>query len=62
MEAHPPVDGDRDQGPKILAITWTLSAVALVMYALRLWTRARLKHNTSLDDAVTGVSLVIEPQ
>ena len=58
MDTALPAGGDRDQGPKVLAISWTFSALALLLYTSRLWSKARITHNTSSDDAVTGVSLV----
>lgn len=61
MDTALPAGGDRDQGPKVLAISWTFSALTLLLYTSGLWSKARITHNTNSDDALTGVSLVELP-
>lgn len=60
----PPDNGDVDQGWAILAVCWAFVICALVSTILRVWVRARLTHNLSLDDynmMIAMVSTVLMP-
>lgn len=49
---------DANKGPEILGIFITLSTIATILVALRLWVRLWLIRKTGLDDWVVLVSLV----
>ncbi|KAL8745580.1 MAG: hypothetical protein Q9190_002292 [Brigantiaea leucoxantha] len=49
---------DISAGPTILIVTWTLTSVAVVVVALKVWTRIRLIHLTGADDVLTVIALV----
>lgn len=47
-----------DQGPLHLAIVVTLVLIALVIYSLRVFTRARLLHSFGFDDGLMFLAAV----
>lgn len=56
--AYPkPVDGDQDRGGAVIAVYWSITAVAMLVVGLRFYAR-RLVHATGADDWLMLVSLV----
>jgi hypothetical protein len=53
----PPPGGDENQGPAILAAVWTLTGIALLAVAARLFGRFHLR-NFGLDDLYIIISMV----
>jgi hypothetical protein len=47
-----------DQGPTILAVMWSLTALALVLVVARLCVRQRILRNFGLDDWLIAFSMV----
>lgn len=39
-----------DQGPTLLAVSWTLAAIGIVVIVLRLFTRLKFNHALRIDD------------
>lgn len=53
-----PLGGDVNLGWALLAVTWSLVALALVSTILRIWVRARITRNLSWDDYTMAVAMV----
>ncbi len=58
MELIPPPGGDQNRGPELLAITWTFTALALIVVIVKIYTRFKIVHETGLDDFLIFVSTV----
>ncbi|KAI4254008.1 MAG: hypothetical protein LQ352_003354 [Teloschistes flavicans] len=58
---HPPPDGDQDNGPILLGVTWAFTAICTVVVGLKLWTRFKIIGQTGMDDAFTVLALVCIP-
>lgn len=54
----PPIGGDQNRGPELIAVTWVFTALAAFVVSLRLFTRVRILKETGLDDIFTVLSLV----
>ena len=54
----PPVGGDHNRGPELIAVTWVFTALAAFVVSLRLFTRVKILKETGLDDIFTVLSLV----
>ena len=54
----PPPDGDRDSGPVLIWLQTVLVATALILVLLRLYVRATVVRNMSLDDLFIVLGLV----
>ena len=58
MEPLPrPVDGDQDRGSALLAMWWTELSICIVMAAMRMYSRFKLK-NIGVDDWFIVAALV----
>ena len=55
-----PADGDRDRGGAVIAIYWSIAAVAMLIVGLRFYAR-RLVRATGADDWLMLISLVSFP-
>ena len=49
---------EENRGPSLLVLSWTLTALAIVTVALRVWFRRKLSHGISWDDYFIVASLV----
>ena len=58
MDLTPPPGGDENKGPVVLAAVWTLTSIALVTVAARLYGRYRLTRNAGWDDLFITISMV----
>ena len=59
-----PPDGDQDRGPELVAFTWTFTALASTIVALKVFTRIKIIREPGLDDIFIVFSLVslrVEP-
>jgi hypothetical protein len=59
MQMEPPPDGDATHGPTLLAISWAMVGVDVVIVALRLFVRFT-KRSVGLDDYFMLIALVSE--
>ena len=58
MEPLPrPTDGDRNRGPRLLAMWWTELSICVIMVVLRFYSRYKLK-NFGTDDWLMLTALV----
>ena len=58
MDSLPrPDGGDQNRGPKLLAVFWTQVSICIVVIAMRMYSRFKLK-TTGVDDWVMVVTLV----
>ncbi|KAK5162881.1 uncharacterized protein LTR77_011138 [Saxophila tyrrhenica] len=48
-----------DEGPRMLAVLWTLSTVSTAIVAIRLWTKQKKAHRLYLDDMLMCLALVL---
>lgn len=55
---EPPVGGDQNRGPELVAVIWVFTALASFVVSLRLFTRVKILKETALDDVFTILSLV----
>jgi len=53
-----PPDGDRSHGWAILAVCFSLVAIAFVSTAIRLWIRTRVTRNLGWDDILMSIAMV----
>lgn len=49
-------------GPLMLALCWTLAAIAILVVTLRVLTRLKRNHGLRIDDHFMILSLVSQPQ
>ena len=47
-----------NRGPSLLALAWTLQAIAIITVSLRIWLRSGLRNGISWDDYFIVASLV----
>jgi hypothetical protein len=57
MQLQPPPDGDATHGPTLLAVSWTMVGIDVVVVALRLFVRFT-KRSVGLDDYFMLIALV----
>ena len=57
MERDPKQD-EGNLGPLMLALSWTLAAIAIIIVILRVLTRLKRSHGLRIDDHVMILSLV----
>ena len=50
--------GDKNRGPEIIAIFCSLTTIAAITVALRLWTRSQIVRKVGADDWLMAVALV----
>lgn len=48
-----------DKGPKMMAVMWTMTALATLLVIARLCVRQRMLRNFGFDDWLIGASMVI---
>ena len=58
MELAPPPGGNQDRGPTLIAVTWTFTAMALVVVGAKVYTRLKIVRETALGDLFTMLSMV----
>lgn len=58
---QPPPDGDQNNGPVLLGVTWAFTAICTVVVSLKIWTRFKIIGQTGMDDALTILALVRMP-
>ncbi|KAL8748001.1 MAG: hypothetical protein Q9190_000213 [Brigantiaea leucoxantha] len=56
----PPPGGDQNEGPTVLAVMWTLTTVALIVFCLRIYGRLLLTRNPGWDDFWMVVAVVFD--
>ena len=56
--ASPPVGGDQNRGPALLAVTWLFTGLASLIVSFRLFSRVKILKETALDDGFIILSLV----
>lgn len=61
MESNPRQD-QGNLGPLMLALSWTLAAIAIIVVIIRVLTRFKGKHGIRIDDHVMILSLVSQCQ
>lgn len=54
----PPIGGDRNRGPELLAVIWVFTIVALLTVGLKIYTRIKILRETGLDDLLIFFSTV----
>ena len=54
-----PPDGDQSQAALFLGMTWGLSIFSALIFLCRLWTRVAIIKKPGLDDAIIGLSVVL---
>ncbi|MCJ1303484.1 hypothetical protein MMC08_006294 [Hypocenomyce scalaris] len=59
MELAPPPGGNQDRGPTLIAVTWTFTAMALVVVGAKVYTRLKIVRETALGDLFTMLSMVL---
>ena len=58
MELAPPPGGDQDRGPTLIAVTWTFTAMALMVVGVKVYTRLKIVRETALGDLFIMLSMV----
>ena len=53
----PPPDGDRDRGPAVVSLYWTIFGLSLALLCLRFWARFRI-HAIGWDDWIMALAVV----
>ena len=53
----PPLDGDQDRGPRIIAVYWTIFTVGAVVTCLRFWARIKIRY-VGWDDWLMLIAIV----
>ena len=53
-----PTQDDTNLGPALLAVCWTLAAIASIVVILRLLTRFNVNHGLRMDDFFMVLALV----
>ncbi len=60
LDSEPAPTGGK--GPTMMAVMWSMTALATLLVVTRLCVRQRLLRNFGLDDWLIGISMVIRPK
>ena len=54
----PPLEGDQNEGPTLVIVSWCFTALAIIAVVARLFGRSVLTHNVGRDDVFILISIV----
>lgn len=60
LDSEPAPTGGK--GPTMMAVMWSMTALATLLVVTRLCVRQRLLRNFGLDDWLIGISMVMNPK
>lgn len=58
MDVAPPIGGDQNRGPVLLTVIWIITALALMIVGLKIYTKFKIVRDAGIDDFLIFLSMV----